>query len=260
MTACRAWLRPSAIFWLPVVITPVVLARRADEPVPALTAAGSERTIRLSHCLEGQEARDTHPSFPRSPAVPRPIPAGRMRLRDRAAAHPGRVRRGRPAHAASPAAGRTWHGTVTSTATVLYHTGGVTSGPYTGSYAGTLALAEDAAGAITGHVRVSASGCHIGGGKPATAINFNVTGTDSEGLLRLQLVITSFRINGTNCGFGDGWYPPQPGISVTQASAGIPVGPPGTARASWTVFAYHPSGKWTVHYQVDLTCTGCGGS
>jgi hypothetical protein len=122
---------------------------------------------------------------------------------------------------------KTWHGTLTGTATALYHDAGGTSGPFTGTYRGTLTLAEDSAGGITGHAKVSASGCHIYNGKPSTSISFDVTGTDDGTQLRLRMISRSYRENGVSCGFGFGWTAPPPGESYLLHCRGHPDHGPG---------------------------------
>lgn len=153
---------------------------------------------------------------------------------------------------------KTWHGTLSGTATAIYHDAGGTSGPFTGTYRGTLTLAEDSAGGITGHAKVSASGCHIYNGKPSTSISFDVTGTDDGTQLRLRMIPRSYRENGVSCGFGFGWTAPPPGESYSSTAAVIPITGPAAARADWRVIGKSATGHWTVRYRVDLACAGCG--
>ncbi len=142
--------------------------------------------------------------------------------------------------------GKVWTGTIHATGT---GTGpGGTGGSFTGTYDGKLTLVEGADGAITGHAQVAASGCSAV--KPAKSILFDVTGTDNGKQLELQIVPSSFRIDGTNCGFGYGWVADPYG---SPHSAIIPITAPGMAQGAWEGHFDHPSTTATVRYQFSLT-------
>ena len=158
--------------------------------------------------------------------------------------------------------GKAWNGTVHSTATMKYHA----MGSYTGTYDGKLVLNEDSQGAITGHGHVAASGCELppcsNCRPPATFIDFDVTGTDNGKRLELQIVPSSFRLDGNTCGFGIG-FGDRPGLerTATPKSAIIPITTSGIAEGPWF-------GRWvwttaagtdvnTADYKFALTCTDC---
>jgi plastocyanin len=164
-----------------------------------------------------------------------------------------------------------WKGTVHATATYTTHVpcvmdsagcgsdGIARGGPYIGTYDGTLALAEDADGRITGQGGVSASGCEMGpSSPPAKHISFEVRGVDNGKQLELQIIPSSFRRDGVECGFAFGWMV-YPGAS--PSSAVIPITAPGTAQGPWHGRAEFPvpitTGLVIVDFQFALTCTDC---
>ncbi len=161
-----------------------------------------------------------------------------------------------------PTTGHLWKGTVHATASYVMHVHGVngiiTLGPYAGTYDGTLTLAEDSQGDIKGHGSVQASGCEVpelqGGSSPATYVDFEVRGTDNGKQLELQIILSSLRKNGDQCGFGYGWVA-TPGAS--PSSAVIPITAPGTAQGALYARAEVASAQYTSDYQVALTCTDC---
>jgi hypothetical protein len=92
-----------------------------------------------------------------------------------------------------------WKGTLYATASYRTHVpcspyaehcvnGIIRGGPWTGTYDGTLILAEDSDGLITGQGRVSMSGCKLPGPfPPAKHISFEVRGVDKERRCRSRL-------------------------------------------------------------------------
>jgi hypothetical protein len=127
----------------------------------------------------------------------------------------------------------------------------------TGTYDGTLILAEDSDGLITGRGRVSASGCtkfpH-----PAKHISFEVRGVDDGKALSLQIIPSSYRPDGTECGFAFGWTV-TPGASPSAAV--IPITAPGTAQGPWQGRAdlpeRVPTTTLTAVFWFAFNCTDC---
>jgi hypothetical protein len=168
-----------------------------------------------------------------------------------------------------PTTGHLWKGTVHATASYITHVpsvhGIVRSGPYEGTYDGTLELDEDSQGDMSGHGTVNASGCEMPELHPATYISFEVRGTDNGKQLELQIIPSTFHHDGTECGFGYGMAV-IPGTS--PSSAVIPITAPGTAQGAWHGRAELPpsppgpfsTASFTVDYQFALTCTDCQGS
>jgi hypothetical protein len=167
----------------------------------------------------------------------------------------------------------TWQGTIHATATYRTHVpcepgnrrcvnGWVRGGPYTGTYDGTLGLAEDSNGLITGQGRVSASGCKFASLPPATHISFEVRGSviEAEGALpaalSLHIIISSFQTDGKTCGFGYGMAENIP--EAHPGDAVIPITAPGIAKGPWHGRAeFFTTASFKVDYQFELNCTDC---
>ena len=167
-----------------------------------------------------------------------------------------------------------WKGTVQATSSYRTHVpcsplakncvdGIISGGPYIGTYVGTLALAEDTNGLITGEGHVTMSGCEMPGPfPPAKNINFAVKGVDDRKALSLQIIQSSYRTDGKTCGFAYG-LAETPGAS--PAAAVIPITAPGTAQGPWHGRADLPpsppgpfsTATFVIDYQFALTCTDC---
>lgn len=173
-----------------------------------------------------------------------------------------------------------WKGTVKAIATYTTHvpcvmgsadcgTDGIArTGPYTGTYDGTLTLVEDSHGVITGQGRVSASGCKFPdpNRRPATYISFDITGTDNGKRLELQIILSSLRQDGFSCGFGYGWVV-APGASPSSALMPIyTITNPGYAEGPWHGRAEEPpspiysTASFRVDYEFSLFCASCPGA
>jgi plastocyanin len=169
-----------------------------------------------------------------------------------------------------------WKGTVHATATTRTHVpcsplaehcvnGIIRGGPWTGTYDGTLILAEDSDGLITGQGRVTMLSCKFPGPPPrppAKHISFEVRGVDDGKKLSLQIIQSSYHADGPTCGFAYGWVE-TPGGSPSAAV--IPITAPGTAQGPWHGRAELPpsppgpfsTASYTIDYQFAFTCTDC---
>lgn len=167
-----------------------------------------------------------------------------------------------------------WKGTLYATASYRTHVpcspyaehcvnGIIRGGPWTGTYDGTLILAEDSDGLITGQGRVSMSGCKLPGPfPPAKHIRFEVRGVDNGKALSLQIIQSSYSTDGKTCGFAYGLVE-TPGGSPSAAV--IPITAPGTAQGPWHGRAELPpsppgpfsTASFTIDYQFAFTCTDC---
>ena len=160
-----------------------------------------------------------------------------------------------------------WKGTVHANSSYITHVpsvhGIVRGGPYPGTYDGTLTLAEDSDGLITGQGRVTMSSCKFPGPMPlppAKHINFDVRGVDDGKKLSLQIIQSSYRADGPTCGFAYGLVE-TPGGSPSAAV--IPITAPGTAQGPWHGRAELPpspipsTASYTIDYQFAFTCTDC---
>jgi hypothetical protein len=167
-----------------------------------------------------------------------------------------------------------WQGTLHATSSYRTHVpcsplaehcvnGIIRGGPYTGTYEGTLILAEDSDGLITGKGRVSMTGCKMPGPfTPAQHISFDVRGVDDGKALSLQIIQSTYRTDGKTCGFAYGLVE-TPGGSPSAAI--IPITAPGIAKGPWHGRADlppSPPGPFTtatfmIDYQFALNCTDC---
>jgi hypothetical protein len=167
-----------------------------------------------------------------------------------------------------------WQGTIHATSTYRTHVpcsplaehcvnGIIRGGPYTGTYAGTLILAEDSDGLITGQGHVTMSGCALPGPfPPAKNITFAVRGVDDGKALSLQIIQSSYRTDGKTCGFAYG-LAETPGASPSAAV--IPITAPGIAKGPWHGRADLPpsppgpfsTATFMIDYQFALNCTDC---